>query len=395
MTWEMIGEPKLEVAMPAELSSIAAEGLVALELGSARALRFACELPEGPPVVRLLGYGDRVLAIRAPDAERRQQVELIDGEGAHLRTITGLHGDWALDERCAMLLGRTQEAELAAWSLDDPERLPILVFNRLNGRELDILRLLDAKRDWLDARNDAVKTTLIAVTRQAKSLGGPPPDVLVDVLQISGYEDVSRWRSLRSRTLVAEQICEGIDRVILGFDPAGLILAHERELWWGDWYLRERARLDPGLDVLPLLIAARGDGSSWMLAERAGRTELWHIAVGRCEQAFVISELLVDARALLVTPNDAAVIVGSSEVACLDADGALRWTFPRVGAATGLIDTSGVTLYSDGGALICTDLAGGRATVWMAPSSIGRIGPLAASGSRLWAGAGRFVFGLG
>jgi hypothetical protein len=388
VTWEAIGEPKLEVAMPTELSSLASEGLVTLGLGSARTLRFTCELPEGPPVVRLLAYGDRVLAIRAPDPERRQQVELIDAEGAHLRTITGLHGDWSLDERGAMLLGRTQEAELAAWSLDEPQRLPILVFSRLNGRELDMLR-------FLGGRHDGVEGTLVAVTRQAKALGGPPPDVLVDVLQISGYEDVSRWRSLRSRTRVAERICEGINRVIVGFDPAGLILAHERELWWGDWYLRERARLDPGPDVLPLLIAARGDGSSWMLTEREGRTELWHIAVGRCEQALVISEQLVDARALLVAPDDAAVIVGSSEVACLDADGALRWTFARAGAATGLIDTSGVALYSDGGALICTDPVGGRATVWVAPGSIGRIGPLAATGSRLWAGAGRFVFGLG
>jgi hypothetical protein len=380
VTWEAIGEPKLEVPMPTELSSLAGDGRVRLALGSARTLRFACELPEGPPVLRLLAHGDRVLAIRVPDAERRQQVELIDADGQHLRTIPGLHGDWALDGRCAMLLGRTQEAEFAAWSLDEPERLPILVFNRLNGRELDVVRFVDA--------------ALVAVTRQAKVLGGPPPDVLVDVLQISGYDDVSRWRSLRSRARVAERICEGIERVILGFDPAGLILAHERELWWGDWYLRERARLDPGPDVLPLLIAARGDGSSWMLTEREGRTELWHIAVGRCEQAFVISEQLVDARALLVAPDDAAVIVGSSEVACFDAGGALRWTFPRFGAATGLIDAHGVALYSDAGALICTDPAGGRATVWVAPGSIGRIGPLAATGSRLWAGAGRVVFGL-
>jgi hypothetical protein len=83
-----------------------------------------------------------------------------------------------------------------------------------------------------------------------------------------------------------------------------------------------------------------------------------------------------------------------SEVACFGADGALRWTFPRFGAATGLIDAHGVALYSDAGALICTDPAGNRATVWMAPGSIGRIGPLIAAGSRLWVGAGRLVFGL-
>jgi hypothetical protein len=380
VSWEAIGEPKLAVPMPTELPSITGDGRVAQGLGSARTSGVVCELPEGPPVLRLLAHGEGVLAIRAPDGERRQQVELLDADGQHLRTITGLYGDWALDDRHAMLLGRTLEGEFAAWSLAEPERLPILVFNRINGRELDVLRF--------------VGDALVAVTRPTKRLGGPPPDVLVDVLQVAGYDDVSRWRSLRSRTRVAERIYEDIDRVVLGFDPAGLILAHERELWWGDWYLRERARLDPGPEVLPLLIAARGDGSSWMLTEREGRAELWQIAVGRCEQAFVISERLIDARALLVGPDDAAVIVGSSEVVCFAADGVLRWAFPRFGAATGLIDAHGVALYSDAGALICTDPAGSRATVWMAPGSIGRIGPLIAAGSRLWVGAGRFVFGL-
>jgi hypothetical protein len=381
VTWEPIGEPKLEVPMPTEGAVPLGDGRSELALGEARTLRFTCELPEGPPVLRLLAHGDRVLAIRVPDAVRRQQVEVIDADGQHLRTIMGLQGDWALDVPRAMLLGRTVDAELAAWSLDEPEREPILVLNRLSERELDVLRFVDS--------------ALITVTRPIKTLRGPPPDVLVDALSIANYADVSRWRTLRSCTRVAEVICERIDRVVLGFDPAGLILAHEREVWWCDWYLRARARLDPGPAVLPLLIASRGDGSSWMLTEREGRTELWHIAVGRCEQAFVISEQLVDARVLLVAPDDAAVLVGSSEVACIDAEGVLRWTFPRFGAATGLIDARGVAVYSDAGALICTDPAGGRATVWVAPSSIGRLGPLAASASSLWVGAGRFVFGLG
>jgi hypothetical protein len=381
VSWEAIGEPKLEVPMPTEVAMPVGDGRSELALGDARTLRFTCELPEGPPVLRLLTRGDGVLAIRAPDEVRRQRVEVIDANGRHLRTITGLQGDWALDVPHAMLLGRTVDAELAAWSLDEPEREPILVLNRLSERELDVLRFVDG--------------ALLVVTRPIKTLRGPPPDVLVDMLKITDYADVSRWRTLRSCTRVAEVICSGIDRVILGFDPAGLILAHERELWWCDWYLRGRAQLDPGPAVLPLLIASRGDGSSWMLTEREGRTELWHIAVGRCEQAFVISQQLVDAQALLVTPNDAAVLVGSSEVACFDAEGALRWTFSRFGAATGLIDARGVALYSDGGALICTNPDGSRSTVWMAPMSIGRLGPLAASASTLWVGTGRFVFGLG
>jgi hypothetical protein len=381
VSWEPIGEPKLEVPMPTEAASPIDEGRSELALAEARTTRFGCELPEGPPVVRLLVRGDHVLAIRAPDEVRRQRVEVIDAHGQHLRTIEGLHGDWALDVPHAMLLGRTVDAELAAWSLDEPEREPILVLNRLSERELDVLRFVDG--------------ALITVTRPIKTLRGPPPDVLVDVLSIANYDDVSRWGTLRSCTRVAEVIDHGIDRVIVDFDPAGLILAHERELCWFDWYLRARARLDPGPAVLPLLITSRGDGSSWMLTEREGRTELWHIAVGRCEQAFVISDQLVDARALLVAPNDAAVLVGSNEVACFDAEGALLWTFPRLGAATGLIDARGVVLYSDAGALICTDPAGARATVWSAPSSIARLGPLAASASRLWVAAGRSVFGLG
>jgi hypothetical protein len=189
-----------------------------------------------------------------------------------------------------------------------------------------------------------------------------------------------------------------------------LILAHERELWWGDWYLRERARLDPGPQVLCLAIAARSDGCCWMLTEREGRTELWQLVVGRCVLALAISEQLVDAR-LLVAPDDSAVLVGSREVACFDAEGALRWTFPRSGAAVGLIDPQAVALYSDGGALICTDAHGNRATVWMAPSGIDRLGPIGGTGSQLcsahrlrpepgalpamlWVGAGRVVFGL-
>jgi hypothetical protein len=330
-------------------------------------------------VVRLLPYGDRVIAIRAPDAVRRQNVEVIDADGKHVRTIAGRHGDWVIDARYDMLLGRTIDSELAAWSLAEPERPPILVFNRINGRELDALRMFDG--------------TLVAVTRPIKVLKGPPPDVLVDVLSISNYADVSEFRSLRSRTPVAECICEGIDRVVLGFDPAGLILAHERELWWSDWYLRERARFDPGPEVLCLQIAARQDGSCWMLTEREGRTELWQLVVGRCVQAFVLSENLIDAR-LLVAPDDSAVLVGSSEVACFDDEGSLRWTFPRVGAAMGLIDPHAVALYSDGGALICTDMHGSRATVWTAPGSIVRIGPLGGTASRLWVGAGQLVFGL-
>jgi hypothetical protein len=384
MTWEPIGEPKLEIPTPTDLPWQSARGHVALPLHEPRTTRCVCELPEGPPVVRLLAHGERVLAIRAPDQERRQHVEVIEADGEHSRTIVGLHGDWAIDERHPMLLGRTPEAELAAWSLAEPELPPILVFNRLNQRELDAVRIVDA--------------TSVIVTRPIQVLKGPPPDVLVDVLHIDHYDDVSQWRSLRSRTRVAEGICEGIDRVVLGFDPAGLILAHERELWWGDWYLRERARLDPGPAVLPLQLGARRDGSTWMLTEREGRTELWQLVVGRVEQAWVISDKLVDAQALLVAPDDAAVLVGSSEVACFDGEGRLRWTSPRSGAAVGLIDPQGVALYSDGGTLVCSESlagpAGERATVWTAPSGIGRLGPLSGSASRIWVGAGRIVFGL-
>jgi hypothetical protein len=395
VTWTAIGEPKLEEPTPAELSllapteawphvvgGVAGNGRAALSLGYARTTRFVCELPEGPPVLRLLALGDRVLAIRGPDPERRQRVELIDGDGQHVRTIEGLHGDWALDVRAAMLLGRTPDAELGAWSLTDPERPPILVFNRLNGRELDALRFCDE--------------TLVIVTHQAKLLGGPPPDVLVDVVRIPSYDDVSRWRSLRSRTRVAERIAEGLDRVVLGFDPAGLMLASSDELWWADWYLRERGRLDPGPSVLPLQAAPRGDGSSWLLTEREGRTELWHIAVGVCDRAFVLDPALVDG-VLLIGPDDAVVISSSSQIACIAADGPLRWSFPRFGAATGLIDPGGVALYSDRGMLISTDPLGARASVWTAPEGVGRVdrlGPLAATATRMWVGAGQRVFGL-
>lgn len=392
--WQTIGEPKLGEPTPAELSllaptdawphvtgGIAGNGRAALALGYGRTTRFACELPDGPPVLRLLAIGDRVLAIRAPDGERRQCVELIDPDGKHQRTIEGLHGDWALDVRAAMLLGRTPEAELAAWSLFEPERRPILVFNRVNGRELDALRFCD--------------DTLVIVTRPEQRLGGPPPDVLVDVLRIPDYDDVSRWRSLRSRTRVAERIAEGLDRVVLGFDPAGLVLASGEQLWWGDWYLRERNRLEPGADVLPLQVAPRGDGSSWALLEREDRTELWHLAVGVCIGVFVLDPALVDG-ALLIGPDESVVIASSSAVACIDAEGALRWSFPRFGAATGLIDPHGVALYSDRNTLISTDPLGDRATVWTAPAGLGvkRLGPLAATATRMWVGSGRWVFGL-
>jgi hypothetical protein len=392
VSWEPIGEPKLEQPTPAELcllapsdawphvtGGVAGNGRAALGLGYARTTRFVCELPEGPPVLRLLAIDDGVLAIRAPDPERRQRVELIDGDGKHIHTIEGLHGDWALDVRASMLLGRTPDAELGAWSLIEPERRPILVFNRLNGRELDALRFCD--------------DTLVAITRPTKMLGGPPPDVLVDVVRIESYEDVSRWRSLRSRVRVAERIAEGLDRVVLGFDPAGLVLASSEELWWGDWYLRERNRLDPGPAVLPLQVAPRGDGSSWALLEREGRTELWHLAVGVCISAFELDPALVDG-VLLIGPDDAVVISSSSQVASIDANGALRWSFPRFGAATGLIDPHGVALYSDRSMLIATDPLGARTTVWTAPEGVTRLGPLAATATHMWVGAGRFVFGL-
>ena len=378
MSWERIGEPKLDQPTPSEAAVLGARA--AIPLGYARTTAFTCELPEGPPVLRLLTLGERVLAVRAPDARRRQSVELIDAEGRWRRTIAGLHGDWAVDARHAMLLGRSPDAELCAWSLDEPERRAILVFNRLNGRELDTLRFVD--------------DSFVALTRPTQRLGGPPSDVLVDVVRVPSYEDVSRWRSLRSRIRVAERIAEGIDRVVLGFDPAGLILVHERELWWGDWTLAERARLELGPELLPLQIAPRSDGSSWMLVEREGRTELWQVVVGRCVEAFVISDKLVDAGPLLVAPDDAVVLVGSSEVASFDADGQPRWSFARSGAATGLIDEQGVALYSDGGALISTGPGGGRATVWLAPEGITRLGPLAATPSGLRVGAGRSVFGL-
>jgi hypothetical protein len=392
VSWEPIGEPKLGEPTPAELSllaptdawphalgGIAGNGRAALSLGQARTTRFVCELPEGPPVLRLLALGDRVLAIRAPDLERHQRVELIDGDGQHLRTIEGLHGDWALDVRSAMLLGRTADGELGAWSLADPERRPILVFNRVNGRELAALRFCDE--------------TLVIVTHERMRLRGPPPDTLVDVVRIAGYDDVSQWRSLRSRTRVAERIAEDLDRVVLGFDPAGVVLASSQALWWGDWYLRERSRLNPGPLVVPLQLAPRGDGSSWLLTEREGRTELWHIAVGVCIAAFVLDPALVDG-ALAIAPDDSVVIASSSQVACLDADGLLRWSFPRVGAAMGLIDPSGVALYSDHNMLISTDLLGTRATVWTAPEGVTRLGSLAATALRMWVAAGQRVFGL-
>jgi hypothetical protein len=227
--------------------------------------------------------------------------------------------------------------------------------------------------------------------------------VLVDVVRIPSYDDVSRWRSLRSRVRVAERIAEGLDRVVLGFDPAGLVLASSEELssrpggraelWWGDWYLRERNRLEPGPSVLPLQVAPRGDGSSWALLEREGRTELWHLAVGVCIAAFTLDPALVDG-VLLIAPDDAVVISSSSQIACIDAEGALRWSFPRFGAATGLIDAHGVALSSDHGLLIATDPLGARATVWTAPEGVTRLGPLAATAERMWVGAGRFVFGL-
>jgi hypothetical protein len=392
VSWESIGEPKLGEPTPAELGlaaptdawphtvgGIAGNGRAALGLGDGRTTRFVCELPEGPPVLRLLAFDEGVLAIRAPDLERRQRVELIDGDGRHLGTIEGLHGDWALDVRNAMLLGRTPDAELGAWSLTEPEHRPILVFNRVNGRELAALRFCEE--------------TLVIVTHQARRLGGPPPDALVDVVRIAGYDDVSRWRSLRSRTRVAERIAEGLDRVVLGFDPAGVILASSQALWWGDWYLRERGRLDPGPSVLPLQVAPRGDGSSWLLTEREGRTELWHIAVGACIQAFVLDPALVDG-SLLIGPDESVAIASSSQIACLDADGHLRWSFPRSGAATGLIDPGGVALYSDRNMLISTDSLGTRATVWTAPDAVTRLGPLAATATRMWVGTGRYVFGL-
>lgn len=393
--WQAIAEPKLDEPTPAELSllapsdawphalgGVAGNGRAALGLGSARTTRFVCELPEGPPVLRLLALGERVLAIRAPDPMRGQRVELIDGDGKHERSIDGLHGDWALDVRASMLLGRTPDGELGGWSLSEPERRPILVFNRLNGRELDALRFCD--------------DVLVAVTRPEQRLDGPPPDVLVDVIRIANYDDVSRWRSLRSRVRVAERIAEGLDRVLLGFDPAGLVLASGEQFWWADWYLRERRRLEPGASVLPLQVAPRGDGSSWALVAREGRTELWHMAIGVCIAAFVLDASLVDG-VLLIGPDDAVVIVSSSSVACIDAEGALRWSSPRSGAAAGLIDSRGVALYSDRNELIATDPQGARASVWTAPAGLAvkRLGALAATATRMWVGSGRFVFGLG
>jgi len=398
VSWEDIPKPRLDAPTPAELplhapttawphtvGGVAGNGRAALWLGYARTTRWTCELPEGPPVVGLLAIGERSLAIRAPGDRLVQHVELIDGDGRHQRTITGRIGDWAIDVERSMLLGATEHSELAAWSLDDPSRPPILVLGRLDGRELDSVRLLDQ--------------TLVVVTHQVKQLRGPPPDVIVDVVHIPHYDDVSRWRSLRSQVLVAERIAEGLDRVVLGFDPAGPILAGPEQLWWGNWYLRERGRIDPGpgsspLQLVPRQLAPRGDGSGWLLTGREDRTELWHVAVGRCHGAFVLDPALSDG-ALLIAPDDAAVIVSSSQVACFDESGALRWSFPRSGAATGLIDPNGVALYSDRGSLIAGDAQGARATVWTAPDGVDRLGPLAATATRMWVASGRRVFGLG
>ena len=392
MSWETIGEPRLDLPTPAELplhapeaawphsgGGIAGNGRAAALLGYARTTRWVCELPKGPPVMRLLAINDRVLAIRAPDRRLNQQVELIDGDGQHLRTITGRIGDWAIDSRYSMLLGSTTEAELAAWSLDEPEHKPIFVFRRIAGRELDALRLID--------------DTLVIVTHQLKRLGGPPPDVLIDIVEVPHYDDVSRWRSLRSRTRVAERITEGINRVVLGFDPGGVILAKPDEVCWTDWTLRDRGRLDPGPSLLPLRSAPRGDGSTWLLTEHEDQTELWQLAVGRCERSVAVDPALVDA-CPLVGPDDGIVLASSQMIASIDANGARRWSFPRSGAATGLIDPQGVALYSDAGRLISTDPAGARATVWTAPAKVTRLGPLAATRERLWVGGGRLVFGL-
>ncbi|PRP98101.1 hypothetical protein ENSA5_30860 [Enhygromyxa salina] len=392
MSWREIGEARLDEPVPDALTlrapseawphvsgGAAGNGRVALELGYTRGLLWTCELPEGPPVLELLALGDRVLALRTPARDRRQRVELIDGEGRHVRTIEGLCGDWAIDVPREMLVGRTTDAELGAWSLRDPQARPILVFNRLGGREVDALRFVD--------------DLLIALTHEPRTLGGPPSDVMIDVVRIPSYGDLSRWRTLRGVTRVAERITDQIDRAVIGLDPAGVILATEHELWWGDWRLRQRGRRTLEAATVPLRSCPRDDGSGWLLAEHEGRTQLWQVVVGKRIAAHLLDAGLADAE-LLVGPDDGVVVPGSTQVASFDPEGAERWSVAREGDPTGLIDEHGIALFSDAGSLISMDSDGARATVWIAPESIARLGPLAATNERLWVGADRLVFGL-
>ncbi|MFV8750418.1 hypothetical protein ACNOYE_07690 [Nannocystaceae bacterium ST9] len=384
--WLPVGASKpaspieLELVAPAEAwphrdGPAAGTGRTRVPLAIDRRAAWATTLPEGPRVSELRAIGGRVLALREPDPLGRQTLELLDDKGQHLRTIVGLAGDWAIDPR-GVLLGRTIDRELAAWTLDQPERPPAFVSARFDARELIATRVLGDR--------------LLVITRQPRTLQRQP-DLLIDMLRIPDHAQVSRWRSLKIERL-AERIAELCDRAVLGFDAAGPLLASEGELAWFDWQLGLRARVDCPLRVIAL--APRSDARTWLLAERAGKPELWKIGPGVCERVIALEPALTDANAILVAPDDAAVLVSSTRIACFDERGEPRWTFARRGRATGIVDPRGTTLVGHDAKLIAVDSTGKFSPVWTAPGDVAELGPIAAASGMVWVGAGSRLFAL-
>jgi hypothetical protein len=334
---------------------------------------------ELPPVLDILAVGDRVIAVREPDADREQLVDVLDDAGARQCTIRGRRGPWTIDPRGPMLLGSSPTGEPSAWSLAEPAAEPILWSTRFNGRDLCELRMLD---DFL-----------LAAAVEPQRLGGPPPSVFVAAIRIPDWDDVSRWGTLRGTTRVAERVAGDITHFVLGVEPAGPILATDDHVCWTDWSLQPRAELD--LEGHPLLASARSDARIWMLALHGDEPELRILAPGRCEARVPVHAAFGPAERLLVTPDDGAILVAPTRIQSFDAQGGFRWKLARQGAARALVDTTGTILFTHGSALIEASPDGACREVWTAPPPTPSLGPMALLGDdRLVVASGPDLFAL-
>lgn len=376
--WLAIGEPKLEHLAPRVLEPQRTQ----LDLRQARRTLAAIELPEGRPLARLLPVGEGLLVVREPDPLGVVELLLLDASLVTLAELEGLRADWAVDEARGVLLGRTLEGSLAAWTLADLASPPVALSARFEGRELDALRI--------------VEDLVVSATRKPRLLGAEPLDVVLDVHHIGDYQTRTRFASLKHARRIAERSTSGCSRVLVELDLSGIVVASEGELSWFDWTLRARAELAHEAEVVQL--ARRGDGRCWAQVDLDGQPELWLLSTGVIEQRIALDPDIAWPRArergsLLVAPDGAAVLIASKRVACLDA-GALRWVYERRGRACGVIDEQGTTVVGHDRGLVAFAGSGEAAAVWTDESERG-IEAIACGPTRVWVGAGRWIRALG
>ncbi len=374
MTWLEIGAKAVELDPPRLVltgdaaAHGAANGRVSARLDRPRTRGRVHALTPIPAPTHLLTTPGFLVAVGAPEADGRQSLEIRDAEGGSPRPITGRRSRWVIDPRGPTLLGTSIEGAPTAWSLRDPDARPVVWSTRLDGRVLEAIRV--------------VGSHVLTAALEERSLGGPLPNVVVQLLHVPDFGHVSKWQTLRGAKRIAERIAENTPRVAVGVETNGPILATLDAIYWADWHLRPRG--EATVTGVPMMLSPRSDGRSWSVWLTAEGPVLRRLVPGAVDHEQVVHEAFMDTRGLLVGPDNGVTLVCRERIQQFDANGQLRFKFNFDSCGHAFVDASGTTLFAQESTLLAASPTGQCTEVWAAPPGAGKIAALGVSGDRVW-----------